>query len=182
MRYLFTSERLGFRNWVPADLTSLQAINSDSEVMEFFPSKYTLEQTESFIQRMVESIDVKGYGYFAVDELSSGNFIGFIGILDQDYNVPFLPATDIGWRLSKSCWGKGYATEGALACLKHAFTEIGLTYIVSVAPVVNANSINVMRKIGMSEHTTFWHPFISKTSKLNPCVCFQITASQFSQR
>lgn len=174
MNYLFHSERLGFRNWVDADLEKIQDINSDEDVMEFFPSLYTIDQTSAFIKRMQDSIERKGYGYFAVDELSSGDFIGFIGVLDQNYDVSFMPAIDIGWRLDKTYWGKGHATEGAKECLNYAFQQLGLESIISVAPLLNIKSIGVMEKIGMTKRTEFEHPLIDKSSPLKICVCYQI--------
>ena len=66
-KYLFTSERLGFRNW----------IDSDPDVMKFFPAPATKKQTIEFIDRMKLMYIEKGYCYFAVDELKDESFIGF---------------------------------------------------------------------------------------------------------
>ncbi len=49
----------------------------------------------------------RGYCYFATDELTSGKFIGFIGLMYQNYEADFTPCVDIGWRLAKKYWGKG---------------------------------------------------------------------------
>ena len=175
MTYLFQSERLGFRNWIDSDLKKLHSINTDDEVMEFFPSHSSMKETSLFIQRMQESIEHKGYGYFAVDEINTRNFIGFIGILDQTYEASFMPSIDIGWRLNKSYWGKGYATEGAKACIHHAFKTLELKSLVSIAPKLNQKSINVMEKIGMTKHLEFKHPKIENYSPLQDCVCYKIT-------
>ena len=66
-----------------------------------------------------------GFCYFAVDELSNYEFIGFIGLSHQDYDVEFTPFIDIGWRLDKNYWGKGFATEGAKRCLAYGFNHLG---------------------------------------------------------
>ncbi|GEM_PF-1608528 len=60
-KYLFTSERLGFRNWEPTDIDELFAINSDKQVMEFFPALPTKEQTIEFIERMNTQFEHKGF-------------------------------------------------------------------------------------------------------------------------
>ncbi|RZK12370.1 MAG: N-acetyltransferase, partial [Flavobacterium sp.] len=117
--YLFTSERLGFRNWIEDDIPKMAEINSDPNVMEFFPSLQSAEQTDLFIRRMQQQFEEKSYCYFAVDVLDTDTFIGFIGLSDKDFESDFTPSVDIGWRLSEKQWKKGYATEGALACLKY---------------------------------------------------------------
>ena len=90
--------------------------------------------------------------------LETGEFIGFIGLAYQDYETEFTPATDIGWRLKKSAWGNGYATEGARRCLEYAFKDLKLDKIISTCTLNNTKSENVMRKIGMSRKGEFNHP------------------------
>ena len=174
-QYLFTSERLGFRNWAAVDLDQMQEISSDPEVMEFFPKPATREQTKAFIDRMKSMCKAKGYCYFAVEELETQNFIGFIGLCDQDYDVPFCPMTDIGWRLNKRYWGNGYATEGAKRCLEYAFQTIGLETIYSTTPRLNKRSWNVMEKIGMELHLEFNHPNLRDEHLLADFLCYRIT-------
>ena len=97
--YIFTSERLGFRNWVAADIPKMVKINASQEVMQHFPSTATAQQTADFIKRMQIQYTEKGYCYFAVDRLSDGNFIGFIGLSYQTFEADFTPCVDVGWRL-----------------------------------------------------------------------------------
>ena len=73
--YLFTSTRLGFRNWRANDLEAMAAINADPQVMEFFPGIQDREHTAAFIQRMQQQYAEKGFCYFAVDKLEDGQFI-----------------------------------------------------------------------------------------------------------
>ncbi|WP_010523137.1 GNAT family N-acetyltransferase [Aquimarina agarivorans] len=86
-------------------------MNADPKVMEYFPFKLTTKETASYIDRLKTQYKKTGYTYFAVDTLDTEEFIGFIGINDQNYEAPFNPSVDIGWRLKKSAWGRGYATE-----------------------------------------------------------------------
>lgn len=173
--YLFTSQRLGFRNWQESDTSKMISISANEKVMEFFPYVARPDQTIDFIDRMKAMCDEKSYCYFAVDELETGNFIGFIGLCDQVYDVEFSPCTDIGWRLDPQFWGKGYATEGARACLDYGLDTLKIDEIVSTAPLVNAKSIRVMEKIGMKKHINFVHPRISDDERLKNCVCYKIT-------
>ncbi|AHM61514.1 acetyltransferase, ribosomal protein N-acetylase [Flammeovirgaceae bacterium 311] len=171
-KYLFTSPRLGFRNWRQADLQPMAAINADPEVMAFFPGTQSAEETRQFIQRMQQQYVDRGFCYFAVDKLESGEFIGFIGLSQQTYNADFTPCIDIGWRLKKSEWGKGFATEGAKACLDYAFSTLGLEKVYAVAPQVNTQSEAVMKKIGMQYVKNFTHPLLTQDERLRECVVY----------
>lgn len=95
-KYIFTSERLGFRNWNLMDIDQLHEINSDEKVMEFFPNIPTKEQTEEFIKRMINQFQDKGFCCFAVEKLENNEFIGFIGLSEQTCDADFTPCVDIG--------------------------------------------------------------------------------------
>lgn len=172
--YLFTSERLGFRNWKGDDIPIFAEINADQKVMEFFPSTYNLDETTQFVNKMQALFAQKNYCYFAVDLLITNQFIGFIGINDKDFEASFTPCVDIGWRLSASAWGKGLATEGAKRCLKYAFEQLELEQIYAMAPIVNAASENVMKKIGMAKAGTFEHPLLTRFPHLQECMLYKI--------
>lgn len=172
--YLFQSERLGFRCWQPNDLNKLHQIFSDPEVMKYFPSALTLQETSVFITRMVQEYENRGYCYYALDLLQNKECIGFIGLKLQEYEAEFNPSVDIGWRLDKKYHGRGLATEGASQCLAYAFSELGLKEIVAVAPEVNKPSINVMHKIGMNYIETFIHPLLTGHEALQKCVLYKI--------
>ncbi|WP_103071420.1 GNAT family N-acetyltransferase [Aquimarina sediminis] len=172
--YLFRSQRLGFRNWTSDDLEPLAQINDDDDVMEFFPFKPSKEETEAFIARMQKMLTEKGFCYFAVDILETNEFIGFIGLSEQTYLDEMGPFIDIGWRLKKSVWNKGYATEGAKACLRFGFDQIGLEKIYSVAPEANIKSELIMKKIGMQRVHSFDHPKLLNNDRLKRCSLYEI--------
>jgi len=173
--YIRTTSRLGLREWSDSDVAPMSLINKDTEVMKYFPSTYNEDQTAGFVQRMIESYKERGYCYFATDELSTGNFIGFIGIAYQTYEADFTPCIDIGWRLGKQYWGNGYATEGAKACLVYAHNRLNIKEIKSIASQSNIPSINVMKKIGMQFKYTFDHPLLLKSKDLKKCVLYSST-------
>lgn len=174
-KYIFTSERLGFRNWISTDLDLLAEINTDDEVMQFFPKKLDFTESKNFMERMQRNYHKRGYCYFAVDELASGKFIGFIGLLYQEYEAHFTPCVDIGWRLSRNFWRKGYASEGAIRCLKYGFDNLNLNTIYSVAPASNFKSEGVMKKIGMEKVDVFKHPLLNDFPHLEECVLYKIS-------
>lgn len=171
-RYLFTSERLGFRNWRAADIDDMHEINSDEKVMEFFPAIPTKEQTTAFVARMTNQFENKGYCYFAVDKLENNRFIGFIGLSEQTYEADFTPCVDIGWRIKSSEWNKGYATEGAQKCLDYALNELKIEKIYSIAPKVNIKSEHIMAKIGLKKQCEFEHPLLVNNERLKTRVLY----------
>lgn len=174
--HLFRSERLGFRAWRGADQAMMAAINADPEVMRFFPGTVAAEQTNAFVERMQVHLEQKGFCYYAVDDLWDGGFIGFIGMMVQEYPAAFTPCVDIGWRLKRAYWGQGLATEGARRCLDHAFTDLGMTEVLATAPLVNRPSIRVMEKVGMGPRGTFIHPYLVNDPRLKECVLYGINA------
>ena len=171
-KYLFQSERLGFRNWIATDLDKMAAISANEEVMRFFPKTKTKAETASFIEKMQAEYEKSGFCYFAVEILKSGEMIGFIGISAQDYECEFTPFIDIGWRLAQHTWNNGYATEGAKRCLKYAFETLDLNEIYAVAPVPNKKSERIMQKIGMEKLATFTHPLLLDDDRLKMCVLY----------
>ena len=172
--YTIRTKRLGLRNWEEKDIELAYKMCSNEQVMEFFPNCLTLRETEDFINRMNVHYERYGFCYFAVDRLDTNTFIGFIGLLHQTYDTPFAPFIDIGWRLLPEAWGKGYATEGALACLDLAFNKLGLLKVYAIAPELNKKSQHAMQKIGMQLSTKFNHPKIDKTDSLHKCVAYKI--------
>lgn len=173
--YLFTSERLGFRNWADNDLATQASINADPDVMRYFPAPQTLERTRQFIDRMQQQYRERGYCYFATEKLDTAELIGFIGLAYQDYPAPFTPCVDIGWRLGKAHWHQGLATEGAKRCLQYAFEDLALPKIYAIAPAINQPSIQVMQKIGMQFQYNFEHPALVGDDRLVNCVLYSIS-------
>ena len=172
-KYIFTSERLGFRNWRLGDIDKMHEINSDEKAMEFFPCIPTKEQTTEFIERMKKQFEDKGFCYFAVDKLEDNDFIGFIGLSEQTYNADFTPCIDIGWRIKSSEWNKGFATEGAKRCLSYALDNLKLEKIYSIAPKINIRSEHIMSKIGLKKQYEFEHPLLANDERLKYCVLYK---------
>lgn len=174
MDYIFRSDRLGFRQWKSSDLMPFCRICSDPDVMEFFPNIMTKEQTESSVNRFFNHIETYGHGFFAVDHLESGEFIGFVGYIYQTMNVDFAPCYEIGWRLDKNHWNRGLATEGAKACLDHAFNKEDCSEMYSITPIQNVKSIRIMEKLNMQHCGFFNHPKLDLSSPLLKHVIYKV--------
>ncbi len=166
MQYFFKSERLGFRQWDEKDTLPFFELCSDPRVMEFFPSTLSYQEASELVNRIKKGIEKEGYGFYAVDLISTGQFIGFIGVIHQTMETDFTPCYEIGWRLSPNIWNKGLATEGAKACIKYMFSNYHCKAIFSITPIQNIKSERVMQKIGMQYFGFFDHPKLSKDSEL----------------
>src|SRR4051812_5591947 len=99
------TQRLILRQWHDADREPYITLNKDPEVVEFFPSTYTREETLAQIDRCVGHIKQYGFGFFAVERKDNGQFIGFTGLSHPRFESYFTPCVEIGWRLSKANWG-----------------------------------------------------------------------------
>ncbi|NNE25360.1 MAG: GNAT family N-acetyltransferase [Saprospiraceae bacterium] len=172
MPYVFTSDRIGFREWEDTDLEPMSVLNGDKVVMQYFPGTQTLNQTQALIERMRSQYDKNGFCYFAVDFLDTNEFMGCIGCAEQFFESPYTPCIDIGWRLNKAFWHKGLATEGARACLDFMKNEHEIAKIMSFAPEINHPSIAVMKKIGMQYIGSFNHPALKDVPLLESCVAY----------
>ena len=174
------TERLLLRQWQEKDLDIFTAMNQDDEVMRYFPNKRTAAQTKEFYEIISKEFSEYGYGLYAVEEKCSGDFIGFVGFHHANMEVDFCPCIEIGWRLDKQYWGKGYATEGAKACLKHGYETLGFDKVYSFTANQNTPSQRVMQKIGMRFEQNFEHPDIAENHPLRPHICYSIDKSEYN--
>lgn len=170
----FTTTRLVFRDWQPRDLADFRTMNQDSSVMAYFPNILTDQETDSFYQVIQDEFVQLGYGLFAVDTQADGQFIGFIGFHRATFPASFTPCLEIGWRLKREVWGKGLATEGALACLRYGFDQLNINEVYSFTSKINRRSERVMQKIGMTKLAEFQHPSIAPDHRLCHHVLYHI--------
>ena len=166
---MIRTERLVLRQWREEDKEPFAALNADPVVMEHFPSTMTREESDAFVERCAAAIASRGWGFWAVE--AEGTFIGFVGL-----NEPgFMPGVEIGWRLARDAWGRGYATEAARAVLAFAFDELGLAEVISFTTVENRRSRRVMERIGMTHDPDgdFDHPRVTD-ERIRPHVLYRL--------
>lgn len=109
---------------------------------------------------LIAAWDTDGVGLWAVEVPGVSSFIGFVGLAVPGFTTDFTPCVEVGWRLARTAWGKGYATEAARASLRFGFEDRGLPEIVSFTTTGNLRSQAVMQRIGMSHDPAddFDHP------------------------
>jgi RimJ/RimL family protein N-acetyltransferase len=145
-----TTQRLLLRGWREADREPWAAMNADPEVRRFFPDTLSRAESDASVDRFQAMLTERGYGLWAVEVRATGEFIGFVGLNPAPDDYPVAPAMEIGWRLARESWGRGYAPEAARAVLDQAFGPLGFTELVSFTTVSNAPSRRVMEKLGMT--------------------------------
>ncbi|NPD82923.1 GNAT family N-acetyltransferase [Prevotella sp. PINT] len=167
------TDKLVLRSWKSEDLPCFAAINSNPQVMKYFPALLTDEETETFYNRIQAEFKRNGWGLYAVELKGTGAFIGYVGLHEIGFDAEFTPGIEIGWRLDADYHNKGYATEAAKKVLELARKQ-GLARVYSFTAVVNKPSERVMQKIGMEKILEFNHPKLSDDSPLLRYVLYQI--------
>ena len=168
------TDRLLLRQWSDEDRLPFQAMSSDSDVMRYFPNLLSTSEADDLILRLSDEIEQLGFGVCAVECRETKEFIGCVGLHKLVDQYDFAPCVEIAWRLAKSAWGQGYATEAASASLKYAFTELGMAEVVALTAGVNLPSQKVMKRLGMDFSHSFEHPAIEKESELCDHVLYTI--------
>lgn len=166
MIYELCTDRLLLRQWKDSDFEAFAAITSNLEVMQYFPKLLNRDETYAWIDQVKYLLDVKGWGLWAIELVETQEFIGCVGLHSQVDKFEFSPCVEIGWRLDPKFWGKGYATEGAQACLKFAFEVLDLPEVVAFTVDHNLASKNVIQKLSMTYSHDFLYPDLDDSHPL----------------
>ncbi|MCB2037363.1 GNAT family N-acetyltransferase [Ottowia sp.] len=150
--------RLRLRPWRASDLEPFAALNTDPEVMRHFPAPLGRADSDAMAGRLQALIEQRGWGFWALERLDTGAFVGYAGLGQAPQALPFAPAVEIGWRLARAHWGLGLASEAARRSAEHAFGPLGLTELVAFTALGNQRSRAVMQRLCMREAGQFDHP------------------------
>ena len=158
MQSVIETERLIIRELLPSDDLGMFELDNDADVHRYLGNKpvQTLEEAQEMIRFIRQQYATNGIGRWAIIEKRSKDFVGWTGLkwitdtINQHSNF-----YDIGYRLVKRHWGKGFATESAKACLDYGFNQLGLDKIYAMADVNNQASNKVLRNLGLSFVETF---------------------------
>ena len=178
---MIETRRLRLRQWRGEDRDPFYALNADPAVMEHFPGLLSRGQSNRLADALADHIATHGWGLYAVEEKKSGAFVGFVGLNRVGFEAHFTPAVEIGWRLARRYWGKGYASEAARASIAYAFETIGLDGLVSFTAVANRRSRQVMERIGMTRDPDgdFLHPKLPADHPIAPHVLYRLSAADW---
>ena len=154
-------------------------MSADPDVMAHFPALMTPAQSTAMAERFSGELLERGWGIWALERLQDRQFIGFTG-LNPFSGLPIDDGVEIVWRLTRTAWGHGYASEAARRSLRFAFEKLSLLAIDSFTATSNKRSIAVMQRVGMSDTgQTFLHPRVPEDSPLREHVLYRITREQW---
>jgi RimJ/RimL family protein N-acetyltransferase len=139
--------RLLLREFVAEDVDPLFRIIGDSETMRYYLRPFTREETEEWIGRNQRRYAEFGYGLWAVLLKGSGELIGDCGLCWQEVDHERL--LEVAYHIRRDCWGHGYATEAARACMRYGFETLGMAKIMSLIRPENTQSRRVAEKNGL---------------------------------
>jgi RimJ/RimL family protein N-acetyltransferase len=145
--------------------------------MEYFPGVLSRAESDSFADRIDAHFKDHGFGLWAVEVPGQANFIGFVGLSVPGFDAHFMPAVEVGWRLDKAYWGRGFATQAAHAAVTDGFERVGLAEIVSFTTPANIRSIRVMERLGMAHDSAddFEHPRLHEHHRLRHHVLYRLS-------
>jgi RimJ/RimL family protein N-acetyltransferase len=179
------TERLVLRPFTADDADLLIELDSDPEVMRYLTGgKPTAPETirEQYLPNILAGLEKWEYrfGMLAAYEQEGGAFIGWF-ILRPKAEGP-LDEVELGYRLRRAAWGKGYATEGSQALVRKAFTELGVRMIWADTMFVNRGSRNIMEKLGMTHVDTYFPELEPIEGSEHGEVRYELTAEQWARR
>jgi RimJ/RimL family protein N-acetyltransferase len=174
----FRTARLVLRPPEESDVEPLMAMDADPQVMRYIGNGTVIppdrERALEAVTRRRELWDEQGFGMCSVVVAETSEYAGWVMLAVPAFLPEILPAVEIGWRLRRQYWGRGYATEAAAELLRFGLTEAGLDGVVSIRDIDNAQSERVMEKLGLrfefqttvpatgqlvAVHATAGHPF-----------------------
>jgi RimJ/RimL family protein N-acetyltransferase len=148
---ILETDRLILRPFSPDDVDNLVSLDADPEVMRFInggvPTPRHEIEREVLPHFLALQVHGSGYGFWAAEEKATGEFLGWFHLRPQANGRPDEP--ELGYRLKRSAWGRGYATEGSLALIQHAFAKLGARRVYAEAMAVHRASLRVMEKAGL---------------------------------
>jgi RimJ/RimL family protein N-acetyltransferase len=159
-------------------------MNADPAVMEHFVAPLTRTESDAMVRELnMAHLAAHGWGLWAAEVVEGPRFIGFVGLSRVEFDAPFTPAVEVGWRLGRDHWGHGYATEGGRAALAFAFDELALPAVVSFTAAGNDRSRRVMERLGLTRDAAddFDHPNVPAGHPIRRHVLYRITRARFDE-
>ena len=174
-KYLFESERLGFRYWEDEDSEFYTALCQDKKVMEFFPHIPSVSEAKGEMFYIDDKLRTAGFGFWAVELKETQELVGDIGMQKVPFESFFTPAFEIGWRVAHKYWRQGFAKEGASRILEYALEKNITNKIISYTAKQNIPSQILMQKLEMIYLGEFNHPHLDEDHPLAKHLLYEKT-------
>jgi len=158
LKFHIETERLLLRDLLPSDAPGMFELDADPLVHRFLGNKpvSTMQESMDMISFIRKQYQELGIGRWAMIEKASGAFMGWTGLKLVTHTINGQTNYyDLGYRMIPRFWGKGYATESALASVTYGVEELKADAIYGMADVKNTASIHVLEKAGLKKLGTF---------------------------
>lgn len=175
VQQMIKTSRLVLRPWRESDLAPFAEQNADPLVMRFLNGLLTRQDSDAYVEAAMKHLADNGFCKWAVEAPGVSPFIGAVGLTRVKFDASFTPAIEVAWRLHRSYWGYGYATEAARGAIEDGFRRVGLSEIVSMTAIDNTASRRGMERLGMTQSIEFEHPGLPAKSPLRRHVLYRLS-------
>lgn len=152
----FETDRLILWPRTMDDLEACVTMDTNPEVMRYIPAAWdSPEGHRAFLRERISRAYPPELGYWSIfPKDDPADFLGWVHLLPVEGDAQ---TTEIGWRLKRLAWGKGYATEAAQTILAHAFETVGSMRVIAETHASNVRSKNMMQRLGLTHIADFMY-------------------------
>lgn len=173
---MIETQRMVLRGWRQRDIDPFHAMGQDPAVMRFLGPPYDWDEAASIVASQNAILAEHGHCFWALEDKISGAFLGFCGIKPGPADTPIAGQAEIGWRLARDNWGRGYAREAAEAALAWTWVNTDAPLVAAITVPANEQSWGLMERLGMTRFPAddFDHPALAEGDPLRSHLVYRI--------